>query len=129
MPPPYHGHFSTKGLPYIDIEVVGKNGGAKVSALIDTGYPGSLSLTNDIATKVGLPRLGVQRATLANGLPISYLECSGTIILGDTRISTVIDVELKGRILLGNSFLKQANLCFRCDPAHNLAELNYLTKS
>ena len=126
--PPYHGQFNQKGLPLIEIEVIGESRFEKIFAVVDTGYNGYLSISYPMAQKTKLEQLGVESARLANGEHINYLECLGVIVLGDTRIRAVIDVQEKGRVLLGNAFLKEARLCFRCDPHHSLVELSYLAK-
>jgi predicted aspartyl protease len=128
MPPPYRGQFNQKGLPLIEIEVVGEGGSEKIFAVIDSGYNGFLSVTYPIAASAKLEQLGVESAALANGDPVTYLECLGTVVLGNIRVKVVIDVQEKGRILLGNAFLKEARLCFKCDPFHSLAEIDYLKK-
>ena len=124
--PPYHGQFNQRGLPLIEVEVVGIDGSEKLLAVIDTGYTGYLSITYPTAQNTNLKRLGVESANLANGEAVNYLECSGTIVLGGERINAVIDVQERGRVLLGNAFLKEARLCFRCDPFHSIAEISYL---
>lgn len=125
--PPYHGHFNQRGFPLIEIQVIGGVASEKILAVIDTGYNGYLSIPYPIAQMTKIKRLGVQSAALANGIPTNYLEYLGIIVVGDTRIKAVIDVQLNGRVLLGNAFLKEARLCFRCDPANSLVELNYQT--
>lgn len=128
MPPPYRGQFDQKGLPLIEVEVIGEGGSSKVLAVIDSGYNGYLSITYPLAATTRLEQLGVESANLANGDPISYLECLGTVVLGNIRVKAVIDVQEKGRVLLGNAFLKEARLCFKCDPFHSIAEINYFTE-
>jgi len=126
--PPYHGQFNQAGLPLIEIEVIGDSGSETLFAIIDTGYNGYLSISYPTAQATNLEQLGVESASLASGDRVTYLECMGTIVVGDTRVKAVIDVQEKGKVLLGNAFLKEARLCFRCDPHHVLVELNYQTK-
>ena len=123
--PPYRGQFNQKGLPLIEITVVGDGGSESLFAVIDSGHNGYLSITYPTAVATRLERLGVESANMANGEPVSYLECLGTIVLGETSIKAVIDVQEKGRVLLGNAFLKEARLNFRCDPCHSIAELDH----
>ena len=49
--PPYHGQFNQRGLPLIEVEVVGIDGSEKLLAVIDTGYTGYLSITYPTAQK------------------------------------------------------------------------------
>jgi len=122
--PPYRGQFDEKGLPLIEIEVIGEGGSERVSAVIDSGFTGYLSITYPTAASTKLTRLGVESANLANGEPVTYLECVGIIAIGETRVRAVIDVQEKGRVLLGNAFLKEARLSFRCDPFRSIAVLD-----
>lgn len=126
--PPYHGQFDARGFPVIEICVVGRQESEKIMAVVDTGYSGFLSLTYSIAEEAKLKRRGVELGRMANGILTRYVEYEGVVVIGDTRIKAIIDVQQSGRALLGNAFLKEARLCFRCDPSHSLTELNYLAK-
>lgn len=121
MPYP-RGDFED-GFPFIDIEVEGEGGKPEpLRALIDTGDNGFLTLPEATAFKIGLKGKGVQSATLADGGSVAYLEHEGTIIIGGHRVKAIIDVQQKGRVLLGNATLKAIDATFHFNAKKGTVE-------
>lgn len=121
--PPFRGFIESNGLPTIQLEVVGQSGTEKITAIVDTGYTGHLTLLKKHTTNLNLKILGVESGFLADGSLVPYLECEGTLVLGELRIRGIIDVQEGRRNLLGMAFIKEAGLTLKCDPLKKIIEL------
>jgi predicted aspartyl protease len=120
----HRGHFNHAGLPTIELEVHGAVDRSRVvTAVIDTGYSGYLSLDYKTAFPLGLTLEGLSVTQLADGSSLQELVCKGTVALGDTRITSAIDVSPKGKTLAGMSFFKDAHLFIEIDATKGVVEL------
>src|SRR5689334_2035493 len=113
--------------PVADIAVIGPKGEKTVSAIIDTGFDGFLSLPSDILDEIGLGAPGTRataKATLANDETVPVEVC-----LGSARIDDEGDVGLfmiappNGDVLLGIQFLFAFKRRLIFDVINDTAEL------
>jgi clan AA aspartic protease len=91
--------------PLARIEVIGSRTSLHLSAIIDTGFDGDLSVPTDIAIALGLELRTKRKYTLADGSVHSELAFAGKVrFLGEDReieiLLTDLDVPLIGTALL-----------------------------
>lgn len=109
--------FFSEGFPWIEIAVTGNTETVrKISVIVDTGFNGSLTLPYADAFPIGLTLDGIGSGKVADGTFSPYLKCSGTVIYGENRVRTVIDVQQNGRPLLGMALLKELGYAVSVDP-------------
>ncbi len=100
--------------PKIEIEVKGMSDTAKrVTALVDSGFNGYLTLPYEEAFPLGLILIGIQSNTLADGSSSSHFVCMGQVCVDGKCIST----RLKSWIVpnhIGKCFLCFARVRVRC---------------
>lgn len=93
--------------PTMEIEVIGSKRRVKLTALIDTGFSGYLSIPTRIARELGLELSGEQEVQLADGQWVNRLEFSGKVrFLSQTQNVTVFltngEIALVGTLLLSD---------------------------
>jgi clan AA aspartic protease len=67
-----HGIVSQNLEAVIQLQLRGPLGALDVQAVIDTGFNGSISIPESIAHQLGLSRLALMNAYLADGTDVSY---------------------------------------------------------
>jgi clan AA aspartic protease len=110
--------------PKIEIEVKGVNGSPKkVTALVDSGFNGYLTLPYVEAFPLGLVLTGIQSNILADGSSSSHLVCIGQICLGGKCVTTTVDIQPANIILLGTKLLKELEKTFILDCLNGKVEI------
>lgn len=127
-PPPApagNPYFDPNGRPTVEIEVSNPLGWKRVvTALIDTGFDGFLSLPMLEAFPFGLLLRGTMPVTLADGSVKQTLYCLGGIHFeGDHEVGVVL-IDSDGTPLVGMSFLRQFKRELVVDPASARLALN-----
>lgn len=104
------GHVDELNRPRLIINVIGGRGEAKLGALIDTGFDGSLCLPVSIAVQLGLDLTGVTYVELADGTVNRELTFMGGI--GFDKFERKVEILLtQGEdALLGLGLLKDSRL-------------------
>lgn len=75
------------------------------SAVIDTGYNGSLTLPANVISKLGLPSIGRRRAILADGSEVLLKKYHATVLWHDLPHQVSI-MQSEGGSLLGMGLLE-----------------------
>ena len=118
-------YFDSEGRPTVTIEVSNPLGWKKeITALIDTGFDGFLSLPIAQAFPIGLMLRGTLSITLADGSKRTNLYCLGTLHFDGDSFQGVMIVEWSSEIaLVGMQFLRAFNRRFIVDPANSVIHL------
>jgi predicted aspartyl protease len=113
-------YFDKDGRPTVDIEVSNPLGWKKrISALMDTGFDGFLSLPISEAFPIGLMLRGTVSVTLADGSKQLNLYCLGTLHFDGDHHDGVMIVEWSSdTALVGMEFLRSFNRRLIVDPAN-----------
>jgi clan AA aspartic protease len=110
--------------PKIEIVVKGTSDNTqKVTALVDSGFNGYLTLPYVEAFPLGLILKGIQSNTLADGSSASHFVCIGQVCVDGKRISTTIDIQPANIILLGTKLLKEFGKTFILDCSIGKVEI------
>jgi len=120
------GSSDKSGCPTVIIEVIGgvPGSGRSITALVDTGFSGFLSLPILEAFPIGLILHGTTSVILADGSRHSKFTCLGTISFGgDSHVGVIIIEPVGTEALIGIEFLKKFNLALVADPASNMVSL------
>jgi clan AA aspartic protease len=118
-----HGTFHNDQ-PEIEIEVSGTSENAKkVTALVDSGFNGYLTLPYQEAFPLGLILNGIQLNTLADGSTASVFVCMGEVCVDGKCINTTIDIQPANIILLGTRLLKELGKTFILDCSIGKVEI------
>ena len=102
--------FFQNNCPYIKLIVVGSTGEKEITALLDTGFNGYLTLPESDCAEIGLERVGVGSSTVADGSSSPYIDYRGKAICNGERIIIDIESQPKCKILFGMSLLKELHL-------------------
>lgn len=104
------------GFPYIEICIIGSGDNTStVKVIVDTGFNGHLSLPYAVAFPIGLALVGTGSGRVADGSLSPYLKCIGTVLYGNKKVKTVIDVQQNSRPLLGTALLKELGCILNFD--------------
>lgn len=110
--------------PRIEIEVRGANGSPKrLTALVDSGFNGYLTLPYIEAFPLGLILTGIQSNTLADGSSATHFVCIGQICLDGKCVTTTIDIQPANIVLLGTKLLKELGKIFVLDCFNERVEI------
>jgi len=110
--------------PKIEIEVKGAcEKPVKITALVDSGFNGYLTLPYEKAFPLGLILSGVQSNTLADGSQVAHFVCIGQICVDGKCVNTTIDIQPAGMILLGTKLLKELGKTFVLDCVNGKVEI------
>src|SRR5579862_565197 len=121
-------YFDPDGRPTVDIEVSNPIGWkAKVTALIDTGFDGFLSLPIVEAFAIGLLLRGMIPVTLADGSTQDNLYCLGTINFDSEQQDGTILIEWQGSALVGMDFIRSFSRQLVVDPTNGVILLQRAT--
>ena len=115
--------------PKIEIEVKGVGQSKKITALVDSGFNGYLTLPYVEAFPLGLVLTGIQSNTLADGSSASHFVCIGQVCVDGKCIQTTIDIQPANIILLGTKLLKELGKKFILDCANGKVEISDCQKS
>ncbi|MGH9846978.1 MAG: clan AA aspartic protease [Blastocatellia bacterium] len=100
------GYVSSNLDPLISLTVYGALGEMReVTAVVDTGYFGYLTLSTDVIAALGLVPAGDQQLTLADGSVIDSTLCPATIIWDGQPRTIEVDA-IDSESLAGMSLLK-----------------------
>src|SRR5258708_14076393 len=93
----------------IEIEVYGISADVKrkITALVDTGFSGSLTLAFTEAFPLSLILTGEQSYVLADGTTSRHFVCVGTVVFDGKEVDVAIDVQQSGPVLIGMDLLKK----------------------
>ncbi len=80
------------------------NARRSVTAIVDTGYSGSLTLPPAVIRTLGLRRLGQSEAELGDGRVVSFDFYAGAVVWGGRRLAVEID-EARTDPLIGMALL------------------------
>lgn len=102
------GRFN-EGRIAIEIEIFGISKELKktFTALVDTGFSGSLTLPFTEAFPLGLVLKGEQSYLLADGTSSRHFVCLGTVVFDGVEVDVPIDVQQGGTVLIGMDLLKK----------------------
>ena len=110
--------------PKIEIVVKGMSDNTKkVTALVDSGFNGYLTLPYVEAFPLGLILKGIQSNTLADGSSASHFVCIGQVCVDGKCINTTIDIQPANIILLGTKLLKELGKTFILDCSIGKVEI------
>lgn len=109
--------------PKINIGVKGAVGPKNIEALVDSGFNGYLTLPYTIAFPLGLILIGIQSSTLADGTTTSHFVCIGEICVDNKCVSTTIDIQPSGMVLMGTKLLKELGKTFTLDCVNGKVEI------
>lgn len=102
--------------PEIEIEVKGTSGHPKkITALVDSGFNGYLTLPYLEAFPLGLILKGVESNILADGSSSEHFVCVGEVCVDGRCVNTPIDIQPANIILLGTKLLKELGKAFILD--------------
>ncbi len=120
-------YFDSDGRPTIDIEVSNPIGWkASVTALIDTGFDGFLSLPILEAFPIGLLLRGMMPIMLADGSTQDNLYCLGRIAFdGEERDGTIL-IDWQGSALVGMDFIRTFRRALLVNPVNGIITLRAL---
>ena len=101
----------------IDIEIYGVSPELKrtITALVDTGFSGSLTLPFTEAFPLGLVLKGEQSYLMADGSSSRHFVCLGTVIFAGKEVTVPIDVQQGGPVLVGMDLLKRLEMQLHID--------------
>lgn len=110
--------FNAAGQPMVEIFLESFLGsGRAVSAMIDTGFSGFLSLPLEMAFAANLSLYGTIAVQLADGVAHQKLACIGVVALDGERRGGFVIVEPNSDLpLVGIDFLKKFQLMLVADP-------------
>jgi clan AA aspartic protease len=119
------GTFDTSGSPVINVEVSGPSGPRRnLTAIVDTGFTGFLSIPSAELAQVGLAPTGAALVILADQTPLPTSTCIGTAHLGSESRVGIIVIDVGGvEVLLGMDFLRKFGKRLIVDPANDIVEL------
>ena len=122
-------YFDSNGRPTVEIEVSNPLGWRrKITAVIDTGFDGFLSLPIAKAFPIGLLLRGTVAVTLADGSRRVNLCCFGTMHFdGESRDDVMILEWSSDTALVGMEFLRRFNRRLILDPANQTIFLRKVT--
>lgn len=100
------GYFDENNRPRVDVKVAGMDSRTQVSALIDTGFEGSLMLSLPSALAIGLKLVGVVPIELADGSIRKEFVFEGSVVFGKRTIPVEIFLTT-GEDLLGTALLQK----------------------
>jgi clan AA aspartic protease len=110
--------------PKIEIELSGTSENTKkVTALVDSGFNGYLTLPYQDAFPLGLILIGIQSNTLADGSTSSHFVCMGSVCVDGKCINTTIDIQPANIVLLGTKLLKELGKTFILDCSIGKVEI------
>jgi predicted aspartyl protease len=110
--------------PEIVIDVKGTSEKQKrLTALVDSGFNGYLTLPYLEAFPLGLVLIGIQSNTLADGSSSSHFVCIGQVCVDGKCINTTIDIQPANIILLGTKLLKEIGKTFILDCSVGKVEI------
>jgi predicted aspartyl protease len=110
--------------PEIAIDVKGTSEKQKrLTALVDSGFNGYLTLPYLEAFPLGLVLIGIQSNTLADGSSSSHFVCIGQVCVDGKCINTTIDIQPANIILLGTKLLKELGKTFILDCSVGKVEI------
>lgn len=115
------GYFDNSGNPRLNIEVSGIDKQTNLSALIDTGFNGDLSLPVPIAISLGLKLIYSTEVILADGSTKSELLFAGGVMLAGKTTEAYIFLTGGEDALIGTNLLKKYTL--KIDFAQQKIEL------
>ncbi len=112
------GHFSDDRI-VVDVEIFGISPELKktISAVVDTGFSGSLTLPFTEAFPLGLVLKGEQSYLMADGTSSRHFVCLGTVVFDGTQVEIPIDVQPSGPILIGMDLLQKFDKLLHIDFA------------
>jgi clan AA aspartic protease len=90
-----------------------------ISAVIDTGYTGFLSLPREIIATLNLPWTGIDRGTLGDGSEVTFEVYAATLIW-DGQYRNIPVNEAETDPLVGMSLLYGYDLCIRAVEGGNV---------
>lgn len=94
----------------VEIEIADSCGEfRRISAVIDTGFNGHLTLPAAAIARLGLTVVGKRRAWLADGSEVELEMCSATILWHDQRRDVIVSLT-EGGPLLGMALLQGSRL-------------------
>lgn len=117
------GKFDASGFPYIEIEVKGAGSPKKLSAIIDTGYNGTVSLPFVEAFDIGLVLKGVEPNKLGDGSSTRSFVCIGDVMVDGKNAEMALNVQEGGPILVGTGALKILGKKVVADPVSEYVEI------
>lgn len=118
-----HGNFEN-GSPRAIIEVAGMaTVKRKISALVDTGFNGFLTLPYVEAFPLGLILTGIQSTKLADGSTSHHFMCLGRVTLDGNEALVPIAIEPDCEILIGTNLLKKLQKQMHLDFVTDAVEL------
>lgn len=110
------GHVSDTLEATITLRIEGPVGGRTVSAAVDTGFDGSLSLPQQVIVSLGLEYRDRTIAQLADGSLVSMSRYTAVVRLGDDQSRRVLVIESDGGPLIGMSLLLNSTLTVEIWP-------------
>jgi clan AA aspartic protease len=100
-----HGVVSKSREATISLVIVNENRQTKlITAVIDTGYTGFLSLPSEIITELNLPWAGIDRGTLGDGSEVTF-EVYAAKVIWDGEYRDIPINEAETDPLIGMSLL------------------------
>jgi len=105
-----NGYFDELNRPRLTINVIGGRARAKLDALIDTGFDGSLCLPLSIAVQLGLELTGVTYVEFADGTMRRELTFMGRVGFGKFEGKVEILLTESEDTLIGLELLKGSRL-------------------
>ncbi len=120
------GSFNKLGSPIIELEASGPLGHrVKLTALVDTGFTGFLSVPILQAFPIGLILVSTTGITLADGSTHPRLTCLGEVHLGKETQMGLFIVEPTGTdVLVGMDLLKKFKKQLIVDPTNGVVRLD-----
>jgi clan AA aspartic protease len=103
-------YFDENGKPRLEIKVVGLDNQIRVSALIDTGFDGTLMLSLTEALSIGLKLSGVMPVELADGSIKKEFVFEGKVIFDKQPMPVEIFLTTSDESLVGTALLCQHKL-------------------
>jgi predicted aspartyl protease len=99
--------------PKIEIEVSGTSEHPKkITALVDSGFNGYLTLPYVEAFPLGLILKGIKSSILADGSPSEHFVCAGSVCMDGRCVNMPIDIQPGSIVLLGTKLLKELGKTF-----------------
>lgn len=110
-----NGYFRDN-CPRTTITVIGTTGEEEVEAIVDTGFNGYLTLPKNIAERIGMEDTNaVSSSTIADGSVSPSLIYSRKIVFDNSRVTILVDVQPKCKILFGMALLEELGLTLFVD--------------
>lgn len=115
--------------PTVEVTVIGPKGEKAVTAVIDTGFSGFLSVPSDVLQTIGLPQKGQHpitgRAVLADNQKVDLQLCLGAVRIDqETMVDAFVIAPEKAEVLLGMGFLLAFRKTLVVDVIDMRVELN-----